>query len=173
MLDQIIAAIDAVGRFVWRVPSPRKMQAWTDAELTAYCIRRASNPWAMDALEEELTRRDTLRAAERKIAERKRRVRNRSLAERMEYQDVVEAMYLAADAACRGVLVNNRARAAGIDGRWLFSGPEAYARKHASRELLDWWESHPRLTFAAWKAGQREPEHDPTDPRCVPAGQAG
>lgn len=76
---------------------------------------------------------------------------------RGDYDSHVEHAYLAALEATSGVLVNAEGRALGIDGYTLFSGPLARARRYASWELLEHWESTPRLTLEQfeerWIAG--------------------
>jgi hypothetical protein len=45
-------------------------------------------------------------------------------------------------------MLNRAGKAAGIDERSLFTGPESRARRYASEELLNHWQSHPRPTSA-------------------------
>jgi hypothetical protein len=45
-------------------------------------------------------------------------------------------------------MLNKAGKAAGIDERSLFTGPESRARRYASEELLNHWQSHPRPTAA-------------------------
>jgi hypothetical protein len=45
-------------------------------------------------------------------------------------------------------MLNKAGKAAEIDERSLFTGPESRARRYASEELLNHWESHPRPTSA-------------------------
>jgi hypothetical protein len=45
-------------------------------------------------------------------------------------------------------MLNRAGKAAGIDERSLFTGPERRARRYASEELLNHWQSHPRPTAA-------------------------
>lgn len=66
---------------------------------------------------------------------------------RAQYDDHVHAQYLAAEQACRTKLLNDRGERAGIDSYSLFSGPAARAKAYASPELIEWWASHPRVTF--------------------------
>jgi hypothetical protein len=70
---------------------------------------------------------------------------------RQSYRDHVEDAWLAAEDACRGQLVNKVGRAAGVDGRSLFTGPLPRAVKYASDELIEWWEEHGRVTFDEWR----------------------
>jgi hypothetical protein len=43
-------------------------------------------------------------------------------------------------------MLNAAGRAQGIDPRSLFTGPESRARRYASEELLEHWQSHHRPT---------------------------
>ena len=168
----LLDLIDTVGRFVWRVPSPATLARWDDMQVAELYSRRGGNPWGADAVMAEMQRRDDRASAERAAArrrqavtDRKQAARQRRTGDRADWQNDVEAFYVIADYDCRGVLVNNAGVRRGVDGRSLFYGPRAYAEKHASWELLRWWEDHPeypRLTFAEWKAAQREPAPDPT-----------
>lgn len=67
---------------------------------------------------------------------------------RDEYSRYLEAAYAEADAATRGNLLNRRGRAAGIASASLFLGPRRRAEAYASDELREWWQTHPRLTYA-------------------------
>lgn len=66
---------------------------------------------------------------------------------RSAYDSHVEHAYAAALEATSGVLVNAEGRALGIDGYTLFSGPLIRARRYASWELLEHWQSTPRLSL--------------------------
>jgi hypothetical protein len=70
---------------------------------------------------------------------------------RAEFEEHRTAAYEAADEACRGHLLNDRGRRAGIDAWDLFIGNEARARAYASEELLEHWVTHPRVTIAAYE----------------------
>lgn len=71
---------------------------------------------------------------------------------RTDYDLALYAAYEVAAAATNDRLVNARGRAAGIDPMSLFMGNDRRARAYASPELLEHWEAHPRLTFAAFEA---------------------
>ena len=60
--------------------------------------------------------------------------------------------YRAAEDATRGHMLTPEAQRAGIDPHTLFTGTEARARKHASPELKEWWDTHGRITYDEWKA---------------------
>ncbi|MGW5673945.1 phage minor capsid protein [Streptomyces sp. NPDC003860] len=94
----------------------------------------------------------------------------RAEARRM-YDEYVYTQYLAAEADCRGELLNAQAQADGIDPVRLFSGPARIAHARASDELREWWTTHGRLTQAEfieqatgtaqrWAAGARQNEAD-------------
>jgi hypothetical protein len=70
---------------------------------------------------------------------------------RADYEQVRGSAYLAAEEATRGALVNARGKRAGIDAYSLFMGSGVRARAYASEELLEHWESHPRLTFTEYE----------------------
>jgi len=73
---------------------------------------------------------------------------------REEYQLVLEAHYRAADDATGGNLLTRDARKRGITSWSLFMGQESRAQKWASEELKYHWQSHPRVTFAAYEKGR-------------------
>lgn len=60
--------------------------------------------------------------------------------------------YEKAAEACRDALVNARGRARQVDPVSLFMGNRARAYAYASEELREWWETHPRVTFATFEA---------------------
>lgn len=78
---------------------------------------------------------------------------------RAEYDDVLYAMYERAAEACRDALVNARGRAKGIEPLSLFMGPAVRAYAYASEELIEHWQTYPRVIFAEferqWMSAQR------------------
>jgi hypothetical protein len=50
-------------------------------------------------------------------------------------------------------MLNKAGRAADVDERSLFTGPESRARRYASEELQNYWQDNPRPT-AAYFAGK-------------------
>lgn len=75
------------------------------------------------------------------------------------YDEWLALSYLAAESAANGHLVNaaglNRrvnGKPAPVSARSLFLGPTARAAKYATPELLEFWETHPRLTLAQFTA---------------------
>jgi len=77
---------------------------------------------------------------------------------RAEFENVRQAAYTRAVDATNGALLNERGRAKGIDAYELFIGNETRARAYASPELIEHWDRHPRLTFAAYERQITESE---------------
>jgi hypothetical protein len=75
---------------------------------------------------------------------------------RAEYEIYREGAYERAETECNGVLLNARAKKAGIVAYSLFMGPEVRAKAYASEELIEHWRRYPRLTFAEFEAQQIE-----------------
>jgi hypothetical protein len=70
---------------------------------------------------------------------------------RAEFEDYRLSAYEAASEACRGRLINDRGEKAGIDAWDLFIGNGIRARAYASPELIEFWETHPRITVAEYE----------------------
>jgi hypothetical protein len=68
---------------------------------------------------------------------------------------IAEAQHNAAEAATNGYMLSAAGREAGISTFDLWTGSDAQAAKFASEELLEHWESNPRLTVSAFQAQQR------------------
>lgn len=79
---------------------------------------------------------------------------------RAEYELALYAAYERAAEATNDRLLTAAAFRRGIDPLSLFLGPERRAYAHASPELKEHWESHPRVTFerfeAQWIANRQE-----------------
>lgn len=78
---------------------------------------------------------------------------------RTDYAHHLEHAYAQAEHATNGALLNAEGRARGIDALSLFMGPAARAEKYASEELIEYWRTHPRVTFARFEqqwAAQRQ-----------------
>jgi hypothetical protein len=91
-----------------------------------------------------------------KAAARKERSRDRRARANAEYSDEVYRQWFMAENRIQGaVLLNKKGRAAGIDERTLFSGPQSRVDKYASDELKEYFGSHPRMTRAQWDASKR------------------
>lgn len=71
---------------------------------------------------------------------------------RAEYEDYLEATYARAEEACRGKMLNERGRRAGIESRSLFMGNRARAYAYASPELVEWWQTNNRTPFSEYEA---------------------
>lgn len=62
------------------------------------------------------------------------------------FDEQAEQAFLRAEADCRGELTNDDGRRRSIDPRSLFTGTDAHARRWASEELIEWWETNGRPT---------------------------
>ena len=75
----------------------------------------------------------------------------------MDFMSYVDDAYAKALEATNGVLVNAAGREKKIDSYILFRSTRAFSRKYASEELLEHWETYPRLTMAeyevSWMSG--------------------
>ena len=95
----------------------------------------------------EVDRRDE---SAKKAAARSARAKERRQGREQEWRDEVYRSWLTAEAETNGNMLNKAGRAAGIDERTLFTGPESRVAKYASRELLDFFDAHPRPTRASF-----------------------
>ncbi len=77
-----------------------------------------------------------------------------------EWADYVEQLFLTAEAATRGHLLNRRGREAGIDPRTLFYVRAARAYAYASDELQAHWLTHPRMPWRTYEAQARSRTFD-------------
>jgi hypothetical protein len=100
-------------------------------------------------VEEERVRRDEAIASMRSSGYKGRGFKELA---RHAFRDHSQESYLHAEDATSGHLVNKAGAAAGVHPRDLFTGPETRARKYASRELLDHWQEHGRLTLEDFTA---------------------
>lgn len=75
----------------------------------------------------------------------------------MDFMAYVDDAYGKALEATAGVLVNQAGREQHIDGYILWRSRKAFAEKYASEELLEYWQTNPRLTMkefeVQWMAG--------------------
>jgi hypothetical protein len=69
----------------------------------------------------------------------------------MDFMSYVDDAYNKALEATAGVLVNAEGRAKKIDGYILFRSNRAFSQKYASEELLEHWNSYPRLTMSEYE----------------------
>jgi hypothetical protein len=91
----------------------------------------------------EMERRDQLQIRRHERAlEHKRRL----YAKRLAHTEEVDRAWLEAEHATKGNMLNKAGKAAGVDERSLFTGPESVARRYASEELLNHWQTHHRPT---------------------------
>lgn len=118
-----------------------------DTELSQYGRFSESHEDGFLQIIAEINRRDE---SSRKADARKVRAKERRQLRESEYQDEVYRQWLTAEAETNGYMLNKAGRAAGINERSLFTGPESRVAKYASRELLDYFDAHPRPTRASW-----------------------
>jgi hypothetical protein len=126
----------------------RLLRRASDDDLAEHYDRVAGNPredQAQAQILAEMQRRDELAI---KRYDRALEHKRRPYAKRLQRAEEVDRLWLEAEAATRGVMLNRAGKAAGIDERSLFTGPESRARRYASEELLNHWQSHPRPTSA-------------------------
>jgi hypothetical protein len=78
----------------------------------------------------------------------------------LDFFNYVDDCYNKALEVTNGVLVNAEGRAKKIDGYILFRSTKAFASKYASEELIEWWQTSPRLTMKEyerqWLSGRME-----------------
>lgn len=72
------------------------------------------------------------------------------------HRDHLEGQFTAAENETRGYLVNKRGRAAGVDGRTLFTANAATRNAYASDELREYIGKNPVLSAGAFRAAQRQ-----------------
>jgi hypothetical protein len=118
-----------------------------EQELDNYAFYRETHQKGTLQIAAELDRRDRI---ERNRAARQERARRRRETAEQEYRDEVYRQWLHAEAETKGVMLNKRGLAAGINERSLFTGPESRVRAYASPELFEYFESHPRPTRASY-----------------------
>lgn len=73
------------------------------------------------------------------------------------HNDIVERHSLAAEDDTRGHMLTRGAEQRGIDPRSLWRSNESTARKHASPELKQWWDTHGRVTLGEHRADLLNP----------------
>lgn len=130
-----------------------KRNAWlrysSDQDVSDYYGRHMTDSpadeRARDQALAEMQRRDV--RAERAAAAEERR-RTRYAVSRTQRAIERERLFVEAEAATEGNMLNRRGREAKVSDRSLFTGPESRARMYASEELLNYWQDHPRPTEA-------------------------
>ena len=126
--------------------APTSLRKLSDAELTA--LYAADENAAPEVLAECERRDRQARVAPAQDALRRLHA---------EWYDAAYADYLAAEAACVGYFVRPEYAAEITEPFRLWSaGNDEWAQSRATRELLDWWIDHPRLTFARWQKMRRD-----------------
>ena len=128
----------------------RLLRRASDEDLAEHFKRTTHNERAQTQVLHEMERRDNAAQARH---DRALEVKRRLFARRVERAEEVDRSWLEAERATRGNMLNAKGRARGIDERALFTGDERVARRYASDELLNHWQSHPRPT-AAYFAGK-------------------
>jgi hypothetical protein len=98
----------------------------------------------------ELTRRED---SQQRAAARRGRARDARASRDSEFRAHLENEWIAAERQTRGNMLSKAGERAGVDPRSLFTGPESRARKYASRELLGYFEDHPRVSRAEFHGG--------------------
>jgi hypothetical protein len=126
------------------VPPNRLLRRASDEDLATH-YENTNSREAKDQVLYEMDRRDR---AEEQRAERRRTYERLRLARRIERDEAVEYSYVRAENETRGHMLNKAGRAADIDPRSLFTGPESRARRYASEELVNHWADNPRPTAA-------------------------
>jgi len=69
-----------------------------------------------------------------------------------DFADYREAQIATALADTNGVLTNALGSVTGRSAEDLFSGPRAVAQRFASPELIEWWDTHGRMTITEYEA---------------------
>jgi hypothetical protein len=110
----------------------------------------------------EMDRRDRL-AEERK--RRRKAVAYGAYARRLEREEAVEHAYVTAERTTSGYMLNRKGMARGINPRSLFTGSEARARRYASEELLEHWQTHGRPTAAMFRGKDTRVHPMATEPK--------
>lgn len=138
----------------WPVNPPNKyLRRATDNELADFYQRAGGG----DSKAEERAREQVFAELQRRdLADERRKAtqdayRARVLGKKTERAAEVNRAIDAAEDGTNGYMLNRRGKEAGISERSLFTGPEARAKKYASEELLNWWETHPRPTEAHFR----------------------
>lgn len=125
------------------------LERFTEAELVAAYGETLDDAWHR-VIEAEITRREAGERAAAGAARPAPRADYRA-AGRAEWRDMAHAQFLQAERECRGVLLNRRGTAAGIDPWSLWSGPERRVGIYASEELREFFRSSPRITVTEYQ----------------------
>jgi hypothetical protein len=93
----------------------------------------------------EMERRDREEAQRRQSAKDRDA---RAFSRRMAHAEEIDRVWLQAEAATKGNMVNAKGRAAGMSDRYLMTAPERDVRRYGSEELLNYFADNPRPTVA-------------------------
>jgi hypothetical protein len=74
--------------------------------------------------------------------------KRRLFGKQMAHAEEVERVYVDADRATKGNMLNKAGRSAGISDRSLFTGPESRVRRYGSEELRNYFADNGRPTWA-------------------------
>lgn len=149
---------DRMGHWIERKRKGKKCPHWwcrtremSEAELLRH----------LEANHDDHRARIIVRELDRREERDKRRARKASdrAGRQEEHTLAVETAYVAAETETRGHMLSRAGRAAGVNPRSLWTGPEARARRYASEELRAYWDKHGRLTKTEWNR-QAEKERE-------------
>ena len=124
-----------------------------ETELGEYISYSDTHEEGLRQVMAELDRRE---ASGKRAEARKTRAKERARSRQDEYRDEVYRQWLMAENATNGYMLNKAGKAADIDERSLFTGPESRVKKYASPELYEWFESHPRPTRVSWYGNAKQ-----------------
>ena len=141
---------------VLRVPNPEQLARLDDLAVAELYARKGHRRIVDELIYAEFERRDRAEKARRKAEARRERAEARKRERREEYDMYVQAAWLKAEADCRGELLSKAGDEAGVDPITLWSGPVQRARKLASEELCEWWDTHGRWTYTEWQRRSRQ-----------------
>lgn len=135
----------------------------SDEDLAEHYRRLGHGHTAKD----ERGRAQVLHEMERRDNEARRReaIENTRAAQRQEREAAVEDVFVRAEAATAGNLVNVKGRARGIDPRRLITGREADFRRYASDEALEYFATHHRPTAASFRGADTRVAPKATEPK--------
>jgi hypothetical protein len=119
-------------------------------------LRRASDEDLADAYASGSERRQAqilheMERRDRVELDRKTRASERDtrqFSRRLAHAEEVDRVWLEAEAATKGNMVNAKGRGRGISDRYLMTAPERDVRKYGSEELLNYFADNPRPTAA-------------------------
>jgi hypothetical protein len=137
---------------------PKMLHQASDQQLLDHYDRHGDCPRCRKQILREFERRD-LTVTRRKAAGQ------RATSRRLEREETVEHAYVTAERETRGTLVNRKGTARGVNPRSLFTGSEERARRYASEELLEHWQTHGRPTAAMHHGRDTRVQPRATEPR--------